>query len=158
MMPLFSATNTRPSLANRTAVGYWSPLKTTDSVNPGGSCVLSADRAPLAWQSVSAGGGCRPKRGGGQLAVGAASACDATSVLAPLKPLAQSSAASMARRSVVPTRDERIVTPLPPRATTTGHRLHPWPVAPLAPPSPGAQIRRGSHRVHCAVDRGSAPR
>ena len=45
MRPLFSATNTRPSLANRTAVGCSSPAKTTDSSKPLGSVTADAARA-----------------------------------------------------------------------------------------------------------------
>src|SRR5919106_3800566 len=37
MMPLFSATNTRPSGENSTTVGYSRPSKTTESWKPGGS-------------------------------------------------------------------------------------------------------------------------
>src|SRR4051794_22134112 len=84
--PLFSAMKTRPSLAKRTAVGVSSPLKMIDSLKPAGSVGELASCALLAWHSPSVAGGCGPKRGGGQLGGGAASACDATSDLAPLNP------------------------------------------------------------------------
>ncbi len=42
MMPLFSATNTRPSRANFTAVGWESPVKTVDSWKFGGSTAAVA--------------------------------------------------------------------------------------------------------------------
>jgi hypothetical protein len=45
MSPLFSATNTRPSEANLTAVGFVRPLKTVDSWKFGGSVAVTASVA-----------------------------------------------------------------------------------------------------------------
>ena len=42
MTPRFSATNTRPSLAKRTAVGFVRPLMTTDSLKPAGRVAACA--------------------------------------------------------------------------------------------------------------------
>src|SRR4051794_4929423 len=42
MRPLFSATNTRPSGAKRTAVGWLSPLNTVVSAKPEGSVTAAA--------------------------------------------------------------------------------------------------------------------
>ncbi len=46
MIPLFSATKTRPSAAKRTAVGLVRPLKTTASWKPAGTVPASAGCAP----------------------------------------------------------------------------------------------------------------
>ena len=43
--PLFSATNTRPSLEKRTAVGWLSPVNTVFSENPEGTVTAPAGEA-----------------------------------------------------------------------------------------------------------------
>ena len=43
MTPRFSATNTWPSAAKRTAVGFFSPLKAVTSVNPDGTAAWAGD-------------------------------------------------------------------------------------------------------------------
>jgi hypothetical protein len=53
MTPRFSATNTRPSRANRTAVGFVSPLNAIDSWKPLGS-VAALDAVPGRTAAVTA--------------------------------------------------------------------------------------------------------
>src|SRR5262245_42024664 len=52
-IPLFSATNTRPSLANLIAVGLVSPVKTAVSWNPGGRVTPRASPATRAASDVA---------------------------------------------------------------------------------------------------------
>src|SRR3712207_1809882 len=52
-MPLFSATKTRPSRANWTAIGRVNPLRTVVSLNPDGS-VVAAVAEPVTRTAASA--------------------------------------------------------------------------------------------------------
>ena len=55
MMPLFSATKTRPSGENRTAVGLFNPLSTTSSTKPRGNvpCATAGTCSPAKVQMTT---------------------------------------------------------------------------------------------------------
>ena len=53
MTPLFSATKIRPSAANSMLIGFVSPLKTTDSVNPDGSASASTSAVVVELEQLA---------------------------------------------------------------------------------------------------------